>query len=112
LTLFCPLYSLVLQQKILSAVRHAKENALVELDKQLRSALEDSKSAEPGKLSHLLSANQAVRDARELQFTLDTITKMLSILLPGLAYLYTKNADLINELGTQILKAFLPSVGK
>lgn len=112
LALFSPLYTLVLQQRILSAVRRAKEIALAELDKQLRTALEDPKSPDREKLSDLLSTNQTVRDTRELPFAVDNVTKLLSILLPGLAYLYSKNSELINELGQVIVKAFLPSVGK
>ncbi len=112
LAFFSPLYTLALQQKILSAVRRAKEAALADLDTKLRAALENLKSPDREKLSDILATNQTVRDARELPFALENVTKLLTILLPGLAYLYGKNSELINQLGGVILQAFLPSVGK
>lgn len=112
LALFSPIYTLALQQRIQFAVRYGKEAALAQLDTKLRAALETSKSSDHESLSDLLSATQAVRDARELPLSADKVTKLLSILLPGLAYIYSQNSDLINELGGMIVKAFLPGIGK
>lgn len=110
LMIFTPLYTLSLQEKVVSAVRRSKCAALANLDVKLREALENLKSSDREKLSDLLDTNKTIRDSSELPFALENVTKLLTLLIPALALVYGKNSALIDQLGKSLLKAFLPSV--
>ena len=106
--IFCPLYTYVIQNRIQEAARNEAIDALGKIDRTVKKVISGENPKD--NLKDLLATSDVIHSSINSSIDIPNLSKLLSIIVPGLTYLYSQNSKIINHIFEIVKKIFFPGI--